>query len=108
MANNCETVKTTGNEFVKNETDHNNETEKENLKEKKALKEQYTENDRSNIAEVYDKEGDLKKQNDDLKDKLEEAKKTLIENYEKSMSSLRDQLELRMKVEIHEIEERKN
>lgn len=33
---------------------------------------------------------------------------TLIQNYERKLKELKDELELRMKVEIHEIEERKN
>jgi growth arrest-specific protein 8 len=32
----------------------------------------------------------------------------LIENYEQKIENLREELELRMKVEVHEIEERKN
>jgi chromosome segregation ATPase len=39
---------------------------------------------------------------------LDSSKKTLIENYEQKLENLREELELRMKVEIHEIEERKN
>ena len=39
---------------------------------------------------------------------LETQKKELIEKYEKKMVELEAQLQLRMKVEIHEIEERKN
>lgn len=36
------------------------------------------------------------------------TKKALIENYEHKLEKLEAELELRMKVEIHEIEERKN
>lgn len=32
----------------------------------------------------------------------------MIENYEQKIENLREELELRMKVEVHEIEERKN
>ena len=39
---------------------------------------------------------------------LDSSKKTLIENYEQKLENLREELQLRMKVEIHEIEERKN
>jgi hypothetical protein len=39
---------------------------------------------------------------------LDSTKKTLIENYEQKLENLKEELELRMKVEIHEIEERKN
>jgi len=43
-----------------------------------------------------------------LQNELEENKKTLISTYEAKLEELRKELELRMKVEIHEIEERKN
>jgi len=39
---------------------------------------------------------------------LEFTKKALIENYEMKLQKLEAELELRMKVEVHEIEERKN
>lgn len=39
---------------------------------------------------------------------LETTKKQLIQNYEMKLEHLKEELELRMKVEIHEIEERKN
>ena len=39
---------------------------------------------------------------------LENVKKELILNYEQKMTALQKELSLRMKVEIHEIEERKN
>lgn len=86
MANNCEMVKKDGQKYVSDETDDNRNTETENLKEKKQLKEQYSENDRSNVAEVYDREGDLKKQNELLKEELEGSKESLIKKYEESMS----------------------
>jgi len=44
----------------------------------------------------------------DLQLSLETSKKTLIENYENKIENLREELALRMKVEVHEIEERKN
>lgn len=43
-----------------------------------------------------------------MQNELEENKKTLIATYEAKLEELRKELELRMKVEIHEIEERKN
>ena len=39
---------------------------------------------------------------------LEMQKEDLINDYERKMVELKEELELRMKVEIHEIEERKN
>ena len=61
-----------------------------------------------NIGEIEDKENELDQNLRDLQLSLETSKKTLIENYEQKIENLREELELRMKVEIHEIEERKN
>lgn len=54
MANNCEKVKSDGDQYVKQEIEQNNATEKEDIKEKKALKDDYLVNDRSNIGIVED------------------------------------------------------
>ena len=43
-----------------------------------------------------------------LQKNLEEEKDELISDYEKKLEELKKELDLRMKVEIHEIEERKN
>ena len=62
----------------------------------------------SYIADVEshekEKEGLLK----DTRDGLEIQKKELLQKYEQKMANLEKELNLRMKVEIHEIEERKN
>jgi hypothetical protein len=62
----------------------------------------------ANIAEVEEYERTLQENVADLGVHLEFTKKSLIENYEMKLSKLEAELELRMKVEIHEIEERKN
>ena len=43
-----------------------------------------------------------------MEQQLETNKKTLIQQYDEKMKDLQSELALRMKVEIHEIEERKN
>ena len=43
-----------------------------------------------------------------LEQTLEQSKKQLIHQYELKLGALQKELSLRMKVEIHEIEERKN
>jgi hypothetical protein len=43
-----------------------------------------------------------------LQKNLEDEKTDLIEDYERKLLELKKELDLRMKVEIHEIEERKN
>jgi len=44
----------------------------------------------------------------DLEKGLNLTRLQLISNYERKLDELKEELELRMKVEIHEIEERKN
>ena len=44
----------------------------------------------------------------DTREGLEHQKKELLQKYEQKMANLEKELYLRMKVEIHEIEERKN
>ena len=62
----------------------------------------------ANIAEVEEYEKTLQDNVTDLGVQLEFTKKELIQNYEHKLDRLEAELELRMKVEIHEIEERKN
>jgi growth arrest-specific protein 8 len=76
--------------------------------EKKNQKEDYDRDEMQNIGEIEDKEKELEQNLRDLQLTLDSSKKTLIENYEQKLENLREELELRMKVEIHEIEERKN
>jgi chromosome segregation ATPase len=61
-----------------------------------------------NIGEIEDKEKDLESGLKDLQLALDTSKKQLIANYEQKLEHLKEELELRMKVEVHEIEERKN
>jgi len=107
-ANSCEKVKEDGSKYEKLEDEANAKTEKDNLKEKKAEKTYYNENDRSNIGDIDTHASKLAKDNRELEEALEIKKKELIRKYEDKMEDLGRQLELRMKVEIHEIEERKN
>ncbi len=76
--------------------------------EKKNQREEYDRDEMQNIGEVEEKEKDLESMLKELQLSLETSKKQLIENYEHKLENLQEELELRMKVEIHEIEERKN
>jgi len=62
----------------------------------------------ANISDIEKREKELKMDIEDLKQKLDLEKKELINTYETKLDKLHDELLLRMKVEIHEIEERKN
>ena len=93
----CGTVKSEAMDDMKLERKHHTDTEKTNLDSKAERKETYLVNDKANIAEIEERE-----------EELDFSKSSLIENYEMKLERLEAELELRMKVEIHEIEERKN
>lgn len=61
-----------------------------------------------NISEVEEKERELEISYKELAMTLDTTKKQLIANYEQKLEHLKEELDLRMKVEVHEIEERKN
>ena len=61
-----------------------------------------------NIANVEENEKELEGALKDTRETLEIQKKELLKKYEQKMANLEKELQLRMKVEIHEIEERKN
>ena len=82
--------------------------QKEMRNEKKNQKEDYDRDEMQNIGEIEDKEKDLESNLKDLQLSLDTSKLNLIANYEQKLEHLKEELELRMKVEIHEIEERKN
>jgi len=93
---------------MKEERTHFQDNEKDNIKSKGERKEAYSRDEMANIAEVEEYERTLQENVTDLGVHLEFTKKALIENYEMKLQRLEAELELRMKVEIHEIEERKN
>lgn len=101
-------MKSKGDASVKEEIAENVKTEKSGLDDKKALKSDYISTDKTYIAEVSNKADILTRDNEQLRALMEQQKESLIKEYELKLEELRAQLELRMKVEIHEVEERKN
>ena len=101
-------IKQVGDECMNKEDSKHNEVEQANNKQKAEIKDEYDRNEKSHIAEVTQKETELKGQIQYLENDLESNKKTLIQTYERKLKELEAELHLRMKVEIHEIEERKN
>ena len=106
--NSCDGVKGDAMGDMKEERTYFVDNEKDNLKSKGERKEAYSRDEMANIAEVEEYEKTLQDSVNDLKHELDLTKKALIENYEHKLEKLEAELELRMKVEIHEIEERKN
>ena len=72
------------------------------------MKADYGDNEFTNIHDIEEQELLLNDQIKELQTKLELQKKELIESYDRKYEKLSQELELRLKVEIHEIEERKN
>ena len=106
--NSCDGVKGDAQGDMTEERNYFLDNEKDNLKSKGERKEAYSRDEMANIAEVEEYEKTLQDSVNDLKHELDLTKKALIENYEHKLEKLEAELELRMKVEIHEIEERKN
>lgn len=106
--NSCDKVKERANGEMLEERNFHNETEKENRKAKEQKKKDYVNEDMNNIVSVEEKEKMLQDQLGYLKETLEFTKKDVIMRFDLKVEKLRAELELRMKVEIHEIEERKN
>jgi hypothetical protein len=72
------------------------------------MKDDYSRENMSSIADVEQEEKDLESKLRDTRVELEANKKELLMKYERKMEDLDRELQLRMKVEVHEIEERKN
>ena len=103
-----EATKIEGGQIMTEEDTHHTETEKNNRTGKGNKKEDYERNDNANISEIESETKQHQQTLDVLEQTLENTKKTLISVYEGKLAALQKELSLRMKVEIHEIEERKN
>ena len=106
--NNCDKVEVDARRIMKEERVHHVENDKDMLAKKKEQKAQYDGDDRTNIGDIEHKEKELDQNLKDAEETLNEQRKQLIGQYEMKMQNLKEELDLRMKVEIHEIEERKN
>jgi len=106
--NGCDKVKIDAQKIMKEERVHHVDNEKDMLAKKKEQKQQYVGDDGTNQGEIEGREKELDSNLKDTKEMLDGQRKELIEKYEIKMTTLREDLELRLKVEIHEIEERKN
>ena len=106
--NNCDRVKIDGQKVMKEERNYHTEKDKEMLKDKKKYKDDLSRDDQQNQGEIETTEKDLDGNLNDLEKGLNLTRLQLISNYERKLVELKEELELRMKVEIHEIEERKN
>jgi len=101
-------VKGEANDFMRQEFSNHTQNETHNRQEKKTMKDDYSRENMSSIADVEQEEKDLESKLRDTRVELEANKKELLMKYERKMEDLDRELQLRMKVEVHEIEERKN
>jgi len=93
---------------MKEERVHHIENDKDMLAKKKEQKQQYQGDDSTNQGDIEHREKDLDHSFNETEVMLNSQRKDLISKYEHKLKELREELELRMKVEVHEIEERKN
>lgn len=108
FGNNCDDAKNQADDSVKEERTGYVSKQKGMLNDKKKYHEEIEQNEASNRADIEQMEKELKESYEAAEKSLEEIRQDLIRKYEHKMFVLRDELELRTKVEIHEIEERKN
>lgn len=103
-----DTVKLNSEQAMKDEKDYNINTEKDMRKDKQEKKIQYMDNENASLSTVEETEEALREKLRELEIVLKKQKSLLIKSYEMKLDQLKKELELRLKVEIHEIEERKN
>jgi len=106
--NNKDQVINEANKLMNEEKGYHTDKEKDMIKDKKKYKDEYIRDQISNATQIENEEKDFDLEIQELKRQLDEERINLIETYERKMVALNDELDLRMKVEIHEIEERKN
>ncbi|KAK3603396.1 hypothetical protein CHS0354_009378 [Potamilus streckersoni] len=106
--NNISELRAEGVVSLKLAQDEHHGEERDLRKDKRALKVELKEQELSHEDIIKN----LKKKNDEeitmLRDDFERQAREIEAKYEKKMRALRDELDLRRKTEIHEIEERKN
>ena len=78
------------------------------MQKKQDLKDSINANTIKHRDQIESKKQSLQNNFDEKKRQLEERLKNIIKNYKRKMKQLSEDLELRLKVEIHELEERKN
>lgn len=106
--NNQEQVRNEAAKFMNEEKQYHTDNEKDMIKDKKKYKDEYVRDQITNAASIETEEKDFDLEIAELKRKLDEDRVNLIQTYERKYEQLEEELELRQKVEIHEIEERKN
>ena len=95
-------------ETVKEEYNHHITTENKAKIQKKDLKKQINEMELSNVVRVNKEIETYESGLNLLKQSYDKQINSIESNYKQKLQTLKENLELRLKVEIHEVEERKN
>ena len=95
-------------DIVKDEQNHHHTTENKAKVQKKDLKKQINEMELSNVVRVNKEIETYEAGLNHLKKNYDDQISGIEVNYKQKLQTLKDNLELRLKVEIHEVEERKN
>lgn len=93
---------------MKEEREYHITNKQENIKSKEAMKKEYEGVDKGNTFDITEKTQEHDERIGNLKEFLNSQRQDLIKKYQEKYQKLKEELELRLKVEIHEIEERKN
>ena len=98
----------TSKESVKDEVNHNITTENKAKTQKKDLKMQINERELANVRNVNKEIETYESGLNLMKRGYDEQINSIESNYKQKLQTLKETLDLRLKVEIHEVEERKN
>ena len=95
-------------ETQKDETNHHIKSQNQMKLEKIELKKEIEEQELANIQKINKEIESYDKAMKNLERTYEEQLKDIENNYQQKLQTLKENLDLRLKVEIHEVEERKN
>lgn len=101
-------IKLDGDQTLKGEDDHHNDRLNSMKDDKMKKKKEFADNEREHQGEVKLHQQQQEKMFKKLKNDYDTKIDNMVNNYEDLLRKLREELELKIKVEIHEIEERKN
>jgi chromosome segregation ATPase len=108
QGNKCEQVSVNATTLMKEERENHTGNKQENIKSKDHMKKDYDIVEKGHIGDIDEKTQEHDEKIQRLREMLNGNREQLIESYEDKYQKLKEELELRLKVEIHEIEERKN
>ncbi|KRX02737.1 hypothetical protein PPERSA_02227 [Pseudocohnilembus persalinus] len=103
-----EDIQDDGDQAKSKENDYFEEQIKKMKENKQRLKYEQVENEKYNIVKIEEKQNENERKLIEEKKKFDHQIKQLTVKYEDRLQKLKEDLQLKLKVEIHELEERKN